>query len=352
MNTGDTLEQLTGEKMTDPQNLYPLSFKPFLKTAIWGGHNLEDFGRFVPEEGTAESWDIAAHKNGSSIILNGIHQGKNLAELTNELGVSLVGTNGQWALDRGKFPLLVKILDANRNLSVQVHPKDPYALEHEGNELGKTEMWVILAAKPGAKLIYGVKEGTTPELFRKGIENGNLEQYLHEVPAAVGAHLCVPAGSLHAICEGIVLAEVQQNSDTTYRVYDWNRLGKDGKPRELHVDKALDVINFEQIEPDFAAPILVSEENGIKTTILCENEYFITERIYMDEDTEYSGNCDGSTLEIWGILEGEATLGDMELKPIQFILLPAQMGEFTLKAKENTTLLRSTLPVPESKGCC
>ena len=338
--------------MTENQNLYPLSFNPFLKYAIWGGRNLEDFGRFLPEEGTAESWEIAAHKNGSSVVTNGIHTGKDLVELTAELGEALVGSYGKWALERKKFPLLVKLLDANRNLSVQVHPKDPYALEHEGNELGKTEMWVILAAKPGSKLIYGVKEGTTPEKFRKGIEDGNLEEYLHEVPATVGAHLCVPAGSLHAICEGIVLAEIQQNSDTTYRVYDWNRLGKDGKPRQLHVDKALDVIDFEQVERDFVEPKLVSEENGIKTTILCQNEYFITERIFMDADVEYTGNCDGATLEIWGILEGSATLNDMELSPIQFILLPAQMGEYTLIAKEGCILLRATLPEPDEKVCC
>ena len=337
--------------MTDSNKLYPLSFKPYLKTAIWGGRNLEDFGRFVPEEGTAESWEIAAHKNGSSIVTNGIYGGKDLVQLTQELGEALVGSYGQWALERGKFPLLVKLLDANRNLSVQVHPKDPYALEHEGNELGKTEMWVILAAKPGAKLIYGVKEGTTPEKFRKGIEDGNLEQYLHEVPATVGAHLCVPAGSLHAICEGIVLAEIQQNSDTTYRVYDWNRVGKDGKPRELHVDKALDVINFDQVEPNFAEPTPVSESNGSKITVLCQNEYFITERIFMDAGAEYTGNCDGTTLEIWGILQGSAILGEMELSPVQFILLPAAMGEYKLEAQKDTILLRATLPKPGRKGC-
>jgi mannose-6-phosphate isomerase len=346
------LGKLTGDKMNEQPNLYPLKFTPYLKSAIWGGHNLEKFGRTVPEEGIAESWEIAAHPNGSSIVMNGVHAGKNLAELTHELGVDLVGTNAQWALDRGKFPLLVKLLDANSNLSVQVHPKDNYALEHEGNELGKTEMWVILSAKPGAKLIYGVKKGTSPAEFREGIEQGNLEQYLHEIPATTGAHLCVPAGSLHAICEGIVLAEIQQNSDTTYRVYDWNRLGKDGQPRELHIDKALDVINFDQVEPGFTEPILVAEEDGIKTTILCQNEYFITERIFMDGGTRYSGLCDGTSLEIWGILEGSASLAEMEMVPVQFILLPAKMGAFNINAKENSVLLRATLPVPGADSCC
>lgn len=338
--------------MTNAETFYPISFKPFLKPAIWGGRNLENFGRMVPEEGTAESWEISAHQNGSSVVTNGIHTGKSLTELTHELGAALVGSNGQWALERGKFPLLVKLLDANQSLSVQVHPKDAYALKNEGNELGKTEMWVILAAKPGAKLIYGVKKGTTPEKFRAGIKNGNLEQYLHEIPASVGAHLCVPAGSLHAICEGIVLAEIQQNSDTTYRVYDWNRTGTDGKPRELHVDKALDVINFNQVEPNFAEPALVSNKNGILTTLLCQNEYFCTERLDMEAGSIYSGDCDGSTLEIWGILQGEAALGTMLLEPIQFILLPAQMGEFSITAKENTTLLRATLPSVVVENCC
>jgi mannose-6-phosphate isomerase len=338
--------------MTNSKNLYPLRFKPFLKSAIWGGKNLENFDRYVPEEGTAESWEISAHKNGSSTVTNGIHAGKTLTELTKDLGVKLVGSNGQWALDRGKFPLLVKLLDANQSLSVQVHPKDTYALKNEGNELGKTEMWVILAAKPGAKLVYGVKEGTTPEKFREGIENGNLEQYLHELSATVGAHLCVPAGSLHAICEGIVLAEIQQNSDTTYRVYDWNRLGTDGKPRQLHIDKALDVINFEQVEPDFVEPEFVSDEKGVRTMLLCQNEYFRTERIHMEENSTYSGVCDGSSMEIWGILNGKALLGDMTLSPIQFILLPAQMGNFVITANENTTLLRATLPPFGENNCC
>lgn len=332
------------KNMTDTSNLYPLTFKPYLKNAIWGGRNLEKFGRSVPPEGLAESWEIAAHENGSSIVKNGIHAGKSLIELTNELGVALVGTNGQWALDRGKFPLLVKLIDANRNLSVQVHPKDDYAQQNEGNELGKTEMWVILDAKPDSTLIYGVKNGTTPENFRKGIEDGNLEPHLHSVPAAVGAHLCVPAGSLHAIMEGIVIAEIQQNSDTTYRVYDWNRLGADGKPRQLHVDKALDVINFNQVEPRLPEEILVAEADGVRTTLLCQNEYFRTERIKMEADTVYQGNCDGTTLEIWGILDGCTEIGDIEMQGIQFILLPAQMGEFAIHAKERSILLRSILP--------
>lgn len=330
--------------MNDSKTLYPLSFQPFLKTAIWGGRNLEKLGREVPPEGTAESWEIAAHENGSSIVTNGIHAGKNLIELTDELGTALVGSNGQWALDRGKFPLLVKLIDANGNLSVQVHPKDAYALANEGNELGKTEMWVILDAKPDATLIFGVKEGTTPENFRKGIEDGNLEPWLHSVPAQVGSHLCVPAGSLHAIMEGIVIAEIQQNSDTTYRVYDWNRVGADGKPRQLHVDKALDVINFEQVEPVLPKEILVQEGNGSKTTLLCQNEYFRTERITLAKGASYHGNCDGSTLEIWGVLRGKTQISEMDLHPIQFILLPAQMGTFTISALEETVLLRSVLP--------
>ena len=338
--------------MTKSSSLYPLSFQPFLKSAIWGGRNLEKLGRTVPEEGTAESWEISAHKNGSSIVTNGIHAGKTLTALTEELGDALVGTNGTWALERGKFPLLVKLLDANRSLSVQVHPKDPYALEHEGNELGKTEMWVILDTRSDSKLIYGVKKGTTPEKFRKGIEDGNLEPYLHEVPATIGAHLCVPAGSLHAIMDGIVIAEIQQNSDTTYRVYDWNRLGTDGKPRELHIDKALDVINFEQVEPTMPEPVILSDEKGIKTTLLCDNEYFITERIFMEEGAVFTGNCDGSSMEIWGILKGKAQIGEMKLSPIQFILLPAQLGAFEIQATEETTLLRTTLPAINNKGCC
>lgn len=324
--------------------LYPLLFEPVLKEAIWGGRNLEKYGRILPPGKTAESWEIAAHKNGSSMVLNGIHQGKSLADLTAELGINLIGSNAKWALDRGKFPLLIKLLDANQRLSVQVHPKDDYALQNEDNELGKTEMWVVLHAEPDAKLVYGIREGTTRENFQKGIQQGNLEPYLNIIPVQSGDHVCVPSGSLHAIMEGTIMVEIQQNSDTTYRVYDWNRLGNDGKPRELHIEKALDVINFEQIEPQIGPAVEIVSDNGVRRSILCHNKYFVTERIEFDHAGTYEGTCDGSSLEIWGIINGRARVDETELDAIQFTLLPAAYGYFSIVTEEPAVMLRTHIP--------
>ena len=171
--------------------------------------------------------------------------------------MDLIGYRNAWTFERGKFPLLVKFLDANHPLSVQVHPNDEYALANEGNELGITEMWVVLDAKPDAALILGLQPNTTPELFRQAIKDGNLERYLHRLPIETGDAICVPASTVHAILEGAVIAEIQQNSNTTYRVYDWNRVGTDGYPRPLHVEKAIDVIDFTDVEPGLAQPMLI-----------------------------------------------------------------------------------------------
>lgn len=324
------------------KKLYPLTFTPVFKDYLWGGRNLENLSRKLPPESiVAESWDIAAHKDGVSTINNGVFANYTLVELQDELGIDLIGTNNQWAQERGKFPLLVKLLDANRPLSVQVHPNDEYALANEGNELGKTEMWVVLHAKKGAELILGVNAGTTPEKFRVGIEKGNLEPYLYHLPVKTGDHVCVPAGTLHAIMDGIIVAEIQQNSNTTYRVYDWNRVGADGNPRPLHIDKALDVINFAQIEPNLSHPTLFSDAEGIRSSTLCANSYFITEKIEMDAGANYRGFCSGETLEIWGVIKGQAIINGVELNAVQFSLLPAALGEFSISAKTKTVLLRT-----------
>ena len=323
-------------------SLYPLTFTPVLKDYIWGGRNLERvFGRALPPGMIAESWEIAGHKDGTAIVDNGCYAGKLLTDVHAELGLDLIGHRSSWAQERGKFPLLIKLLDANSQLSVQVHPDDAYALAYEGNELGKTEMWVVLQAQPNAEIILGVTEGTTPELFREAIIEGNLEPYLHRIPVKTGDVVCVPSRSIHAILEGLVIAEIQQNSNTTYRVYDWNRL-RDGKPRPLHVDKALDVINFDQVEPSLCVPQWVSDENGVRRSRLCHNKYFVTERVEMAADGVFEGSCDGSSFEIWGVIEGSAEINGVSLEAVRFTLLPAAMGAFTVRAtSDHVTLLRT-----------
>ena len=324
------------------KKLTPILFSSVLKDYIWGGRNLEKLGRKLPPEGViAESWDIAAHKDGTSLVENGDFAGYSLTQLQDELGLDLIGENSRWAHERGKFPLLIKLLDANRPLSVQVHPNDEYALKNEGNELGKTEMWVVLHAEANAEVILGVKAGTTPTLFGEAIQQGKLEPFLHHIPVKKGDHICVPAGSLHAIMSGLIIAEIQQNSNTTYRVYDWNRVGTDGNPRPLHVDKALDVINFEQVEPSISPPTLISDADGIRRSTLCANAYFVTEKVEMDAGANYHGLCSGETLEIWGVIEGQASINDLKLDAVQFTLLPAALGAFSVLAEQDSVLLRS-----------
>ena len=223
---------------------YPIKFKALYKDYVWGGRNLPRIGKEIPEEGkVAESWELSCHKNGTSVIANGIFEGTELTGLIEKYGRQVIGT----ALDEKhvkKFPLLIKFIDANDRLSVQVHPTDEYAFVHENGELGKNEMWYIISAEPGATLVAGVKEGVTKEIFAKAIEEGKVEECLNSIAVKEGDIINIPAGLVHAIGKGIILAEVQQNSDTTYRVYDYGRLGADGKPRELHVEKSLETIDF------------------------------------------------------------------------------------------------------------
>jgi len=327
--------------------LYPLLFKPVLKDYIWGGRALAALGRNLPPEGViAESWEIAAHADGTTTVSNGRFANHPLTAVQAELGEKLIGTRSAWAAERGKFPLLIKLLDANRPLSVQVHPNDVYALAHEGNELGKTEMWVVLHADADAQVILGVKAGTTQAMFKEGIENGRLEPHLHYLPVKTGDHICVPAGSLHAIMGGLLIAEIQQNSNTTYRVYDWNRMGHDGKPRPLHVKRALDVINFEQVEPAICPPTPIAEADGVRRSLLCRTPYFVTEWVEMEAGAVFNGRCDGNTFEIWGTITGNAIVQDehgneVELTAVNFTLLPAALGNFSIRSTEKTTLLRT-----------
>lgn len=332
------------------ENIYPLTFDPVFRDYIWGGRNLEtQLGRTIPDGTVAESWDISGHLSSPTQVNNGPLSDKTLPELLELLGLDLVGSRSQAMLERGKFPLLIKLLDANKPLSVQVHPDDHYANIHENGELGKTEMWYILHAKPGAYIIYGLKARVTPDSFRQALEEGRLEECLHQLPVKEGDAIYIPAGSLHAIMDGIVLAEIQQTSDTTYRVYDWNRLGADGKPRPLHIDKAMDVINFDQIEPGPFSPQLLEENENFCHEIITASPYFNVERIILKQaGASFKGECNGSTFEIWGTMSGLVQItwaGEpLELSAVHFSLLPAVLGAYQIEAQTPTTLLRVYVP--------
>jgi mannose-6-phosphate isomerase len=332
------------------KNIYPLTFTPVFRDYIWGGRNLETkLGRHLPPGIVAESWEISGHPSSPTVVDNGFFAGKSLPEIQEILGLDLVGRRSQAMLARGKFPLLIKLLDANKPLSVQVHPDDAYAQRHENGELGKTEMWYILHAETGAYLIYGLKGEITPAQFRQALEVGNLESCLHQLPVKAGESVFIPAGSVHAIMEGILLAEIQQNSDTTYRVYDWNRVGADGKPRPLHIDKALDVINFDQVKPGPYQPELIAEDDSLRREFLTKCPYFNVEKVTVkQENGSFSSQCNGSTFEIWGVMSGEGQVhwagGRLALTAVRFILLPAALGEFKISATLPSVLLRVYVP--------
>lgn len=330
--------------------LYPLTFEPVLKEYIWGGRNLEKIlGRQLPAgKGIAESWEIAAHPNGDVTVCNGPLAGQSLAALHAQYGEALAGRNAAWASRRGRFPLLVKLLDAHRKLSVQVHPGDEYARAHEGDELGKSEMWVVLNAAPGAAVILGVQPGATRAQFRDAIAAGELERWLHYLPVGAGDFICVPAGSLHAILGGLLIAEIQQNSDTTYRVYDWNRTDGQGNPRALHVDKALDVIDFAQVAPPLPAARPLGAQGGVTRWELCRTAYFVVERVALAAGATWHGSPAGESLEIWGSIVGEGSVksGDVavSLAAVQFALLPASLDAFSIAARQDSLFLRTYLP--------
>ncbi|RLT38680.1 MAG: AI-2E family transporter [Chloroflexi bacterium] len=334
---------------SSPPTPYPLQFTPLFKDYLWGGRTLETvLGRTLPAGKVAESWEIAAHPNGQTRIAAGPLTGQTLSSVQQMWGEKLLGSRNRQFVESGRFPLLIKLLDANDWLSVQVHPDDAYALAHEG-EYGKTEMWVVLHAQPGAELIYGLKAGVTHAQFAQAVDEKRVEELLHRVAVGKGDVVFVPAGTVHALGPGIVVAEIQQNSDATYRIYDWGRTGTDGRPRPLHVDKALEVIDWEQIEPLLVAPrIAPAGQKGVGVEEIAHCAYFHTERILIGAGRVYAGECAGESFEIWAILSGSARLewggSGIDLAGVSWVLLPASLGNYRIKALSSSLLLRVFTP--------
>jgi mannose-6-phosphate isomerase len=244
----------------------PLFLKPVFQERIWGGTALKNsFGYAIPSEHTGECWAISGHPNGPSIVENGPYAGKSLIELW-EQNRELFGN-----YESKVFPLLTKILDANSDLSVQVHPDDVYAAEHENGELGKTECWYIIDCKEDAEIIYGHHAQTKAE-FEEMVVRGEWDSLLRRIPIQPGDFFYLPSGMIHALCEGTLVLETQQNSDTTYRVYDYDRTDQDGNKRELHLEKALEVSTI----PHQGAQTQTSHASidGVDITTFVESEYF------------------------------------------------------------------------------
>ena len=270
--------------------------EPVFCERIWGGRNLEKFNFSIPQGDIGEAWVIAAHDNGSSKIINGSLAGLTLKEAYEKHPT--VFTEKVY----DKFPLLIKILDASDNLSVQVHPEDDYAKVNENGELGKTECWYVLDAKEDAKLVYG-HSAITREEFNSRIDNAEWNELFIEEKVKEGDFFYIPAGTLHAIGEGILIYEVQQNSDTTYRVYDYDRTDKDGNKRELHIEKTKDVtkVPFEKVVTN------PKEEKVGKSTItyLANEKYFSVFKINVIEQIVIEKNKTGN---LFTVLEGDGSI--------------------------------------------
>lgn len=340
-----------------PSSPYPLQFTPIFKDSIWGGRSLETvLGRKIPDGIVAESWEIAAHPNGQTPIANGPLAGQALADAQKRWGEELLGSRNRRFVESGKFPLLIKLLDANRWLSVQVHPDDTYGLAH-ANDYGKTEMWVVLHAEPGAEVIYGLKAGVDRVHFAQAVAEDRVEEALRRVSVAKGDVVFVPAGTVHALGPGLLVAEIQQNSDTTYRIYDWGRMGADGKPRELHIDSSLEVIDWGETQPPLVAPqIAPAGQKGVGIEAIGHCAYFHTERVLIGAGRVYAGECAGESFEIWAVLSGSVRLewdsdgddGGMDLAGVSWVLLPASLGAYRLTASKQSMLLRVITPAEES----
>ncbi len=323
--------------------LYPLKFIPAVKDYIWGGRGLEKIGKILPEGIVAESWEISGHPDGLGPVADGALAGRTLPELMKEFGAELIGhALPEAALST--FPLLVKFIDANDRLSVQVHPDDAYANAHENGGLGKTEMWVVLAAEPGAKLVYGLRPGVTKDGFAAAVEKGDIAGCLNEVEARKGDAFDIPAGLVHAIGAGLLIAEIQQSSNTTYRVYDYDRTDTAGNKRPLHIAKALDVIDFSLPTSSNGAGKVVENGTGARQTTLVANRYFVVERC--EVNGALSGNLDGSRFELMILLEGSANLtypgGECRVRMGDSLLLPATLGAYDLQG--SFMALRSWVP--------
>ncbi len=301
-------------------NLSPLKLSPIIKDYIWGGRKLiNDFNKQTNLDRAAESWELSTHPDGSSIITEGEFKGKSLPEYIKENGLDVIGENAK-AFDF--FPILIKLIDAKENLSIQVHPDDRYALQNEG-EYGKTEMWYVVDCDEDAYLYYGLNRTITKDEFLRRIADSTILDILNKVPVHKGDVFFIPAGTIHAICGGIVICEIQQNSNTTYRVYDYNRAGADGRPRPLHVNKAADVATLSP-SPKYVKP----DENT-----LAECKYFTVKhfacinKLILDTNEK----CFQSLIILGG--NGSLTLGNtnMKLSKGDSIFIPAQKSCYTLE---------------------
>ncbi len=262
----------------------PFLLAPVGKDYLWGGTRLKDeFAKDFSMTSLAETWECSTHPEGPSRVVSGPYQGKLLQEVLKN-HPDFIGTHPQ--VTDGQIPILVKLIDAQQDLSIQVHPSDEYAQTHENGQLGKTEMWYVLHAEPGAKLVYGFAREMSKELIRKALQHKTLPQYLQYIPVHTNDVFYIEPGTVHAIGKGIVLAEVQENSNITYRLYDYDRIDKDGQARALHVEKALDVANLKSSREPIQPMRVLHYQPGCARELIGRCKYFLVERMLVNGTQE------------------------------------------------------------------
>ena len=304
-------------------NLYPVKLSPTFKDYLWGGTRLKTvFNKDCSFERVAESWELSAHKDGQSTVITGPLKGLSFSEYVSKIGHEALGTNCR---KYDYFPLLIKLIDAQGNLSVQVHPSDDYALAKEG-EYGKTEMWYILDCEEGATLYYGFSRDVTKDEYEAAIRDGKLTDILNQVSVKRGDVFFIPAGTVHAIGAGILICEIQQNSNTTYRVYDYNRRDKDGNLRPLHIEKALEVSCLKK------SPELLPTAEGCDV-LLTSCSYFDVRRLRISGAKTIT--VDETSFVSLIVTDGRGTIS-LESEEIDFtkgdsIFIPAQNADFQIQ---------------------
>ncbi|MCE9546928.1 MAG: class I mannose-6-phosphate isomerase [Planctomycetia bacterium] len=326
--------------MTAPTPLHPFRFKPILRRHLWGGRRLESvLGKSLPAgHDYAESWEIVDHGADQSVVTAGPLAGTTLAELVAERGSELLGRHAPQA----SFPLLLKFIDAHQNLSVQVHPDDTAAAQLPVPDLGKTEAWYVVAAEPNSALYVGLKKGFDRAALTREIDRGTCALCMNRFEPKPGDCVFVPAGTVHAIGAGLIVVEIQQSSDTTFRVDDWGRVGPDGKPRALHVEQALEVIDFERgpVGPQIAKP---TDRPDVGRLVECDK--FVWDRWQLSTPQPSPGD---NRCHLLTVLDGELLVaGDPVAAPLgrgESMLLPASLAGTTLTPRGSAMFLDAYLP--------
>ncbi|MCC9603972.1 class I mannose-6-phosphate isomerase [Stieleria sp. JC731] len=317
---------------------YPLIFRPLIKQTIWGGTKLGTMlGKSIGDEGDyAESWEIVDHGDDQSVLTNGALAGKTLADLIAEDPKWLFGK----ATTERNFPLLLKYLDCNRVLSVQVHPDDAYGATMPVPDLGKTEAWYVVDAEPGSLIYAGLKAGVGRAELADAVQAGQTESVLHSFCPSPGDCVFIPAGTVHALGAGLVIAEIQQSSNTTFRLFDWNRVGADGQPRPLHIEQSLDVTDYES----GPVPARKSQQGvqGWQRLVQCD-------KFSLDAMESGQGDVGGDgRFHILTVPRGSAKLTteaeSITIECGQSVLLPAAIDKCSVQVEADSTLLHAESP--------